>query len=192
MTGRYSFDGTLNLSLATKPPLRGLVGTLSLRVRDGRINRSIPLTGLFSLLTPTEYFKGLPDLRKEGLSFSTVTIDGDIRRGVLSLKNAVLDGSTMLIMAEGTVDLSERKADVTMLAAPFKTLDSMFRILPERKGDRLASLVAIGVKMTGDIHNPDFSLRPLTGIGTGLIGVMQRILKRPLRFIESLIPVPRK
>jgi len=192
MTGRYSFDGTLNLSLATKPPLRGLDGTLSLRVRDGRINRSIPLTGLFSLLTPTEYFKGLPDLRKEGLSFSTVTIDGDIRRGVLSLKNAVLDGSTMLIMAEGSMDLSERKADVTMLAAPFKTLDSMFRILPERKGDRLASLVAIGVKMTGDIHNPDFSLRPLTGIGTGLIGVMQRILKTPLRIIESLIPVPRK
>ncbi len=192
LTGRFSVDGTLSLSLPTRPPLRGLDGALSLRVRDGRINRSIPLTGLLSLLTPTEYFKGLPDLQKEGFSFSTLTIDGDIRRGVLSLEDAVLDGSTMLIMAEGTVDLSERKADVTMLAAPFKTLDSMFRILPERKGDRLASLVAIGVKMTGDIRDPDFSLRPITGIGTGLIGVMQRILKTPVRIIESLIPTPRK
>ena len=192
LTGRFSVDGTLSLSLATKPPLRGLDGTLSLRVRDGRITRSIPLTGLLSLLTPTEYFKGLPDLRKEGFSYSTFTVDGDIRQGILSLKNAVLDGSTMLIMAEGSVDLSERKADVTMLAAPFKTLDSMFRILPERRGDRLASLVAIGVKVTGDIHNPDFSLRPITGIGTGLIGVMQRILKTPVRIIESLIPAPRK
>jgi len=150
------------------------------------------LTGLLSLLTPTEYFKGLPDLQKEGLSFSTFTIDGDIRRGVLSLKDAAINGSTMLILAEGTVDLSDRKMDVTMLAAPFKTLDSMFKILPERKGDRLASLVAIGVKMTGDIRNPDFSLRPITGIGTGLIGVMQRILKTPVRIIESLIPIPRK
>ena len=192
LTGRFNVDGTLSLSLSSKPPLRGLDGTLSLRVRDGRINRSIPLTGLLSLLTPTEYFKGLPDLQKEGLSFSTFTIDGDIRRGVLSLKDTAINGSTMLILAEGTVDLSDRKMDVTMLAAPFKTLDSMFKILPERKGDRLASLVAIGVKMTGDIRNPDFSLRPITGIGTGLIGVMQRILKTPVRIIESLIPIPRK
>ncbi|MBN2437830.1 MAG: AsmA-like C-terminal domain-containing protein [Deltaproteobacteria bacterium] len=188
MTGRFSLDGSFTMSLQTKPPLRGLEGTLSFRARDGKINKSIPLSGVFSLLSATEYFRGLPDLRKEGFTYSTVTIAGDIHQGTLSLKEAVIDGSTMLLLAEGTANLTDGKLDITVLAAPFKTLDSMFKILPERKGDSHASLVSIGVKVTGDIHNPDFSVQPISGISRGLSGVMERVLKAPVRIIESFRP----
>ena len=106
MTGRFSLDGTLSMSLQTDPLLRGLEGTLSFRARDGKINKSIPLSGVFSLLSATEYFRGLPDLRNESFTYSTVTIAGDIHQGTLSLKETVIDGSTMLLLAEGTADLS--------------------------------------------------------------------------------------
>jgi hypothetical protein len=150
------------------------------------------LAGVLSLLSATEYFRGLPDLRNEGLTYSTVTIAGDIHRGTLSLKEAAIDGSTMLLLAEGAADLSDSKLDITVLAAPFKTLDSMFKILPGGKEDSHASLVSIGVRVTGDIHNPDFSVQPLSGIGRGLAGVMEKVLKAPVRIIESFKPPQKK
>ena len=127
MTGRFSLDGRLVLPLKTRPLLRGLEGTLSFRAGEGKINKSVPLSTLFSLLSVTEYFRGLPDLRNEGFAYSTVTINGDIHQGRLSLKEAIIDGSTMTITAEGTADLADGKADITVLAAPFKTLDCMLR-----------------------------------------------------------------
>jgi hypothetical protein len=192
MTGRFSLDGRLSLSRQTNPPLRGLEGALTFSARDGRINKAIPLAGVFSLLSATEYFRGLPDLRNEGFTYSTVTIAGDIHQGTLSLKEAVIDGSTMVILAEGTVDLTDGKADITVLAAPFKTLDSMFKMLPGGKEDGLAALVSIGVRVTGDIKNPDVSVHPLSGISRGLTGVMERVLKAPVRIIESFKPALKK
>ena len=188
ITGRFSLDSRITLSLKSSPPLSGLEGTVSFRAREGRINKSIPLSSIFSLLTVTEYFRGLPDLRKEGFSYSTFTINGDIHQGILSLKELVLDGSTVEITAEGTVNLSDRKTDITVLAAPFKTMDAMIRLLPERKGDSNTSLISVGVKVTGDYKNPTVSVQPLSGISRGLSGTMERMLMAPIRIIEPLIP----
>ena len=116
------------------------------------------------------------------------TIAGDIQQGRLSLKETAIDGPTMLLLAGGTSDWAERKVDITVLVAPFKTLDSMFKILPGRKGDRHASLVSMGVRVTGDTRKPDFEVQPLTGISQGLVGAMEKMLKAPVRLIESIIP----
>lgn len=188
MTGRFSLDGRFSLPLQTSPPLKGLEGALSFHARDGRINKSIPLSKVFSLLSVTEYFRGLPDLRKEGFTYSTFTFAGDIHQGTLKLKEAVIDGPTMVILAEGTADLAESKLNITVLAAPFKTLDSMFNMLPGRKKDSRAALVSMGVRVTGDIKNPDVSVQPLSGISRGLTGMMERALKAPVRIIESFKP----
>jgi hypothetical protein len=184
MTGRFSLDGSLSLPLRTQPPLRGLDGALSFHASEGRINKSIPLSKLFSLLRVNEYFRGLPDLREEGFAYSNFTLAGDVRQGTLSLKEAVIDGPSMVIMAEGTADLAEGKIDLTVLASPFKTLDRMQKILPGRKEDGPATLVSLGVRVAGDIKNPDVSPQPLSGISRGLRGVMERVLRTPVRIIE--------
>ncbi len=188
MTGRFSLDGRLGLSLQTSPPLRGLDGALSFHARDGRINKFIPLSRVFSLLSVTEYFRGLPDLRNEGFDYSSFALAGDIRQGTLSLKEAVIDSPSMVIMAEGTADLADGKVDLTVLASPFKTLDRMQKILPGRKEDGPATLVSLGVRVAGDIKNPDVSPQPLSGISRGLTGVMERVLRAPIRIIEPFKP----
>jgi hypothetical protein len=184
MTGRFSLDGSLSLPLQNDPPMRGLDGALSFRAGEGRINKSIPLSKLFSLLKVSEYFRGLPDLREEGFTYSTFTLAGDVRQGTLSLKEAVIDNPSMVIMAEGIADLADGKINLTVLASPFKTLDRMQKILPGRKEDGPATLVSMGVRVTGDIKNPDVSPQPLSGISRGLTGVMERVLKAPVRIIE--------
>ena len=192
MTGRFSLDGGLVLPLKAVPLLRGLEGTLSFRAGEGKINKSVPLSKIFALLSVTEYFRGLPNLRNEGFAYSTATINGDIHQGRLSLKEAIIDGSTMTITAEGTADLADGKADITVLAAPFKTVDSMLRLLPGRKQDSRASLVSMGVRVTGDLKNPDVAFHPLSGISRGLSATMEKILKAPIRIIEPFIPREKK
>ena len=189
MTGRFSFDGSLSLPLQTQPPLRGLDGALSFHAGEGRINKSIPLSKLFSFLRVSEYFRGLPDLREEGFAYSTLTLAGDVRQGTLSLKEAAIDGPSMIITAEGTADLADGKINLTVLASPFKTLERMQKILPGRKEDGPATLVSMGVRLTGDIKNPDISPQPLSGISRGLRGVMERVLRAPVRIIEPFKPV---
>jgi hypothetical protein len=187
MTGRFSLDGGLVLPLKALPLLRGLEGALSFRAGEGKINRSVPLSKIFALLSVTEYFRGLPNLRNEGFAYSNATITGDIHQGRLSLKEAIIDGATMTITAEGTADLADDKADITVLAAPFKTVDSMLRLLPGRKQDSRA-LVSMGVKVTGDLKNPDVTILPLSGVSRGLSTTMEKILKAPIRIIEPFIP----
>jgi hypothetical protein len=188
MTGRFSLDGRLSLPLQTQPPMRGLDGALSFHAGEGKINKSIPLTKLFSLLKVSEYFRGLPDVREAGFAYSTLTLVGDVRQGTLSLKEAVIESPSMVIMAEGTADLAEGKIDLTVLASPFKTLDRMQKILPGRKEDGPATLVSLGVRVFGDIKNPDVSPQPLAGISRGLRGVMERVLNAPVRIIEPFKP----
>ena len=192
MTGRFSFDGSLSLPLQTQPSLRGLDGALSFHAGEGRINKSVPLSKLFSLLKVSEYFRGLPDLREEGFAYSTFTLVGDIRQGTLSLKEADIESPSIVIMAEGTADLADGKVNLTVLASPFKTLDRMQEILPGRKQDGPATLVSMGVRITGDIKNPDISPQPLSGISRGLQGVMERVLRAPVRIIELFKPAQSK
>ena len=98
----------------------------------------------------------------------------------------------MTITAEGTADLADRKADIIVLAAPFKTVDSMLRLLPGRKQDSRASLVSMGVRVTGDLKNPDVAFHPLSGVSRGLSATMEKILKAPIRIIEPFIPREKK
>jgi hypothetical protein len=188
ITGRFSVDGRLTSSAKNTPLIKGLAGTLSFQARDGRINRSVLLAKIFSLLRITGYFRELPDLWKEGSSYSTITMGGDIHQGRLLLKEAILDSPTMTILAEGTVDLTDRKTDITLLASPFTIMDTVFGLIPGGKEDLRLPLISMAVRMTGDIKNPDVSVQPLSGISRGISSNMERILKAPIRIIERLIP----
>jgi hypothetical protein len=188
ITGRFSLDGRFSLSAKNTPPIKGLAGTLSFQAHDGRIAKSIALAKIFSLLSVSEYFRGLPDLRKDSFSYSTITMGSDIRQGRLLLKESILDSPTMTILAEGTVDLTDRKTDITLLASPHNTLDTTLGLIPGKKEDRRVPLISLGARMTGDIKNPEVSAQPLSGISRGLSSNMERILKAPVRIIEHLIP----
>ena len=46
----------------------------------------------------------------------------------------------------------------------------------------------MGVRVTGDLKNPDVAFHPLSGISRGLTATMERVLKAPVRIIEPFKP----
>ncbi|MGQ9571168.1 MAG: hypothetical protein ACUVUQ_10100, partial [Thermodesulfovibrionales bacterium] len=143
---------------------------------------------IFALLNVTEIFRGnLPDVTQEGFAYKSMSFKGQVKDGKLLLKEGVIDGSSMEIVCEGNIDFIEKKADLNLLVAPLKTVDFILRKIPLVRDITGRSLISIPVKVTGDLGNPDVNYLPLSSVGSGLLGIMERTIKLPVKIIQPFI-----
>lgn len=189
MSGRFELDADIVLSGKTAIDPRSLHGRLDFRAKDGRIYRFTALAKIFSLLNVTEIFRGrVPDLLGEGFAYRSFIVSGDIKNGKLTLKETSIDSPSMGIVGEGNTDLISREADITILVAPFRTIDAVLNVLPGWKG----GIVSIPFSVTGSLKDPQVAYKPSSVIRTGLTGFMENLLKAPVRLFEPLLPQEKK
>ncbi len=184
MNGRFDIDAQIGLTGKTAVDPRSLHGTLAFRAKDGRIHRFTALAKIFSLLNVTEIFRGrLPDLIGEGFAYRSFIVGGDISHGKLILKDASIDSPSMGIVGEGNIDLVNREMDMTILVAPFRTIDAVLNVLPGWKG----GIVSIPFSVTGSLKDPHVAYKPSAVVRTGLTGFMENLLKAPVKLFEPLM-----
>jgi hypothetical protein len=180
--GTYDLEARINLRGKGAIDPRSLQGSLDFKAQEGRIYRFTILSKIFSLLNITEIFRGrFPDVLHEGFGYRRFTVKGNISGGILSLKEASIDAQSMEIVGEGKVDLIKNETDIKALVAPFRTIDSIIRIIPWWKE---SSLVSIPVKITGDLRDPDVSVSPVAAVGSGLLGMMEKMLMAPVKMLQ--------
>ena len=98
-----------------------------------------------------------------------------------------MNGPSVNGVAEGSVDLPARTVDVTLLVAPLKTVDAVVSRLPVIGSVLGGSLVSIPVKVSGNLGDPKVTPLPPSAVGKGLLGVMTRTIKLPLKVIQPLL-----
>jgi hypothetical protein len=191
--------GTLNLQAAVNSRGKSdtLVSSLQGRVeflsKDGIIYRSHLLAKIFSFLNVTELLRGkLPDFATEGFKYNSITIKGDIRQGVFLIQEAVIDGTTMQLVGQGEINLASNKINLTILVAPFKTVDFLISNIPLVGYILKGTLISIPLKVTGDLAEPTIIVLSPTAVGEGLLGIMKRTLSLPVKIIEPVIPRDKK
>jgi hypothetical protein len=166
-----------------------LHGPVELTVEDGRIRKMNALSKILALLNVTEMLRGkLPDMRKEGFAYRSFHLRGDVKGGKLSLEEAILDAPTMGIVATGNVDLLGKDTDLKILVAPFRTVDAVVRWIPGLSYVLGGTLVSIPVTVTGDIHDPEVKPMSPKAVGEGMLGIMTRTLKLPVKAIDAFTP----
>lgn len=184
INGKFDIDADIVLSGKDTIDPRSLHGTLAFRAKNGRIHRFTLLAKVFSLLNITEIFRGrVPDLVGDGFAYRSFVVGGDISHGKLTLKNASIDSQSMGIVGEGDIDLISRETDITMLVAPFRTIDAVLNVLPGWKG----GIVSIPFSVTGSLKDPQVAYKPSSVIRTGLTGFMENLLKAPVKLFEPFI-----
>ena len=189
ITGRFDFSGSLTTHGKSDQLIPSLGGKLDFSSKDGRIYKATLLAKIFSLINVTGIFQGgLPDLVKEGYSYHSLTLRGDIENGNILLKEAILDAPSMQIVATGNVDLAKKKIDVKALASPLKPVNTILRNIPIVKNIVGPNFVSIPIKIEGDLENPKVDYLPLSSVGAGLLGIVERIIKLPATIIQPLIP----
>ena len=144
VTGEYEVSGRMDADIEKAPLVKSITGNLQFLARSGRIYRYNLLAKILALINFTEIFRGkLPDIAQEGFAYESMTISGKFKNGIFELDEGVIDASSMTIVYRGSFDLLDESMRLTVLVAPFKTVDNIVASLPLLRdifGDRLVSI----------------------------------------------------
>jgi hypothetical protein len=169
-----------------------LEGDAELVARDGRIFRQPALLNIFSFLEINQILRGFPEIRQEGFGYHSIKVKGELRQGMLEVKEGIVDGASMKIATQGTVDLNTDKLDLKVLISPLKKTDFIIRKTPIIGSILGGSLVSIPLRVSGDMEDPKVSHHPVSAVGSGLLGIMERTIKAPVKLFDPFIPDEKK
>ena len=189
MTGTYELTGHIAGRGTGDALVRALHGDVGFRAVKGRIYKLNLLSKILALLNVTQLFLGkVPDLAHDGFAYNAFAVKGTLSDGKLKIGEAVLDGASMNIVGQGEVDVRTRKVDFVALASPLKTIDTILRMIPVARYIMGGSIVSVPVKAEGDLEDPTVSILAPSAVVKGLLGVVERVLKLPVRIFEGGVP----
>jgi hypothetical protein len=98
----------------------------------------------------------------------------------------------MNMVGSGNINLPGMTMDLTLLAAPFTTVDAVVKHIPLIGEILGGTLITIPVRIKGPLSGPEVTTLPISAIGKGLLGMMTRTLTLPFKIIEPIIPKGRQ
>ena len=189
ISGSVDLKAEVNARGKSDTLVRALQGKVDIRAKDGCIYRFPLLAKILSFLNVTELLRGkVPDLNAAGLNYNSIIIKGDFRNGNFVLQEAIIDGTTMQLVGQGEIDISNNRIDLTVLVAPFKTVDYLVSKIPLVGYVLKGTLISIPLRITGRLDDPSIIILSPTAVGKGVLGIMSRTLLLPVKIIEPIIP----
>ena len=193
MVGKFNLDGEIKAQARAEDVSRSLGGTLKFTAGEGVIHRSNILVKIFGLLNVTRIFEGeLPNLSEEGFAYHSITVQGSLKGDKLVLSEAIVDGESMKMFGTGDVNLLDKTLDLTVAVAPLKTVDFVISKIPLINHILGGTLVSIPMKVRGPWEDPEVKGISASGVGSGLLGIIERTVELPVKLIEPLAPTEKK
>jgi len=188
-SGTLSGDGDIRMTGRGRDLLASLSGTARGTAEKGRIYRMNLLARILAVVNVTEILRGkLPDIVAEGFAYDSALVRAVFENGICLIEEGVIDGASVEIAFTGKIDLPSETMDVTVAVAPLKTADFVVKHIPVIRDILGGNLVAIPVRVTGNLKNPSVIPLEPSAVGAGLLGILERTLKLPVRLIEPLLP----
>ena len=94
----------------------------------------------------------------------------------------------MHLVGQGEIDIANNSIDLTVLVAPFKTVDYLVNKIPLVNYVLKDTLISIPLRITGKLDDPTIIILSPTAVGKGVLGIMKRTLLLPVKIIEPFIP----
>ncbi|GJM16560.1 MAG: hypothetical protein DHS20C13_18870 [Thermodesulfobacteriota bacterium] len=187
ITGDFNLGGTVNSDGEIVDVMKSLEGELELTSNGGRVSKYGGLARFFSALNFGEIFRGNSiDYEDEGFPYDYIMANADINEGQLIIKEAAMDGPSLKVVCEGSIDLVNDQLDLKVMVIPVMAVDSVIEKIPLISAVLGKDVVSIPIKVTGDISDPKISeLSPHT-IGAGLLGIIKQTLNIPVTLVKPL------
>ncbi len=193
ITGVFDLHGSLSAHGKSDALVSSLQGSAEFTAREGRIYEQLTLAKILSVLNVSDLLRGkLPDFRTKGLPYRSISIKTGLRGGEIALREMVVDSSAMNIAGQGVIDLKDSTVRMTVLVAPFTTVDQVVSNIPVVNYIFQDTLVSIPVTVNGRMNDPDVKLLPASAVGDDLLGILKRTLKAPVKVIEPVLPGEKK
>jgi hypothetical protein len=189
MTGSLDFFSRITAGGEARDLIETLQGPLEMTFSNGLIQQNKLFARTLEVLNVTEIVKGrLPDLNTTGLAYNTMTLKGELDKGKLIINEFIMDGETLHLVGQGEIRLEEQTINVQLLAAPFKTIDSIVKNIPGINYLFAGNIVTIPVKITGSLTDPKVEVMAASAVGSNLFNLAERTIKAPFRLIDAIIP----
>jgi hypothetical protein len=191
--GTFDLNGELMTKARPTDLLKSLSGNLAFKAEQGRIYRFGMLAKIFALLNVTEIYRGeVPDLAGQGFGYNSMSANAVFENGKLIIKEGSIDSPSMGIACAGDINLVKKKVDLTVLVAPFKTVDRIVKHIPLVGNILGGTLVSLPFRAKGKLDDPDVIPLSPTAVGSGLLGILERTLKLPITIIQPVLPKPKE
>jgi hypothetical protein len=193
VTGRFNLTGEVKGKGRGDDLMRSLHGNLEFHARDGHIYRDPVWSKIFSLLNVTEVFRGKKiDVTSDDLAYDSMAFKAGLDEGNLLVETFTLEGPTMGIAGQGSLDLMEKQADLTLLLAPLRTVDFIMEKTPVVSNITGGRLVTVPVRLKGDWEDPQVTMLSAASVGQRLLGMMRNTLMLPVDIMDPVIPGERE
>jgi hypothetical protein len=108
-----------------------------------------------------------------------------IADGKVRFDEILIDGNSLKITGQGSIDLNDATVDIILLAAPLKTVDRIVNNLPIIRYIAGGSLISIPLRVEGKLRDISVVPLPPSAVGKGLLNIMGRTLKAPFKLVEG-------
>jgi hypothetical protein len=188
-SGNFNLDGHIRFAAPREDVVRELNGHLTFVAEDGTIRQSALFARLFSLLNLTEIYRGkLPDFSSQGLDYKRSTAVLEVKEGKILINDWSITGPTLWMGSRGEIDIATQEIDFTIMVSPFKTIDRIINSIPGLRWILGGRLVAIPIKATGNLEDPQITALSPSAVGTSILEMIQRTLLLPIEIIQPLVP----
>ena len=183
ISGRFNMTSALHASGPAeqfgKSLAEQLAGSGEFSARDGEIRKMALLGNILSLKSVSGLTRGDVGLGSRGFKYRTIVVGAGIEKGKITVHEAALDSAALGLAATGTINVDNFDSRLTVLVAPFGTVDRIARRIPIFGYVIGGAFTSVPVGVAGDIRKP--SVVPLGpgAVGSEVLGVFQRTFKLP-------------
>lgn len=189
-TGRLDFSSRITAKGKMDELVKAMKGPLRMTLKKGVIERDKLVARILAVLNVTEIVKGrLPNLGATGFAYTTMTLQGEFKNGKLIIDKYFMDGETLDLVGSGEIRLEDRTLEVELLAAPFKTVDTVIKYIPGVNYLLGGSLIAIPISIAGALDDPTVEVMSVSAVGSSLYNLAERTLTSPFKLFETIIPL---
>ena len=193
MTGL--FDLTAQIKARGKPGdlLRSACGHYDFTARKGQITQDKILSRILEVVNFTQIVRGnIPDLKSKGFNYESIVVQAEFADDMMIFTKIYMDGKTLDLIGKGKLDLKQKILNVELLAAPFKTVDSIIKNIPGVNYLMAGNLISIPVRVKGDVSDPKVSIMSASDVRSNLLDFARRTIKSSIKLIETMNPYKKK
>lgn len=173
--------------------VKSLGGKVEMYLEHGRILKFTALSKILSILNLPTLLQGKVDLSKDGMPFDKITATFQIKDGVVTTENLVVDSPVMKMSGAGHYDMSGNQLNFVMATSPFGSYSEFLKSIPlfgklfagERRGIDTALF-----EVKGPLQNPEVKYLPLQSFAREMTGLAQlafHVLKNAVMLPKELI-----
>jgi len=177
MTGKVNITGNLeSMGEDGAERKQNLNGALSVRIEDGTIHRLRLVVQLLNLLDLSRWFSlQLPDLRKNGIRFRSISGDFTVQEGVFLTENLIVDSDDLRMTGSGKIDVGKDEIDFVLAVRPFAGIDTAIGYIPLIGRSFAAvknSFLVASFNINGPLDSPSITPAPLSTMSEWFFGVL--------------------